>query len=95
MLVGFCLQLFFFFFLLFLHNCCRELSSRVSSGFDAAHVVGIIRQHDGDEDPRFAEEMARKGYPDYKYCLVLPFAERNLSTILAHEHIAGKGSMIQ
>ena len=68
----------------------RELNSRNTGNFDSNYVIGVLRYYDGDLDPRFAEEVSKKGYEGYRYCLVMPAAERNLSNILAHEHIAGK-----
>ena len=43
---------------------------------------------DGDKDAMFGDEAEKKGY--YRYCLVMPAAERNLGNVLIHEHIAGR-----
>ena len=68
----------------------RELQSRSECSFDGDFVLGIIRDYDGDKDSSFGEELTRKGYGWYRYCIVMPAAERNLAGVMAHEHIAGK-----
>lgn len=68
----------------------RELQSRNDCAFDGEYVLGIIRSYDGDDNKSFCDELQRKGYGSYKYCIVMPAAERNLAGVMAHEHIAGK-----
>lgn len=68
----------------------RELQSRTDSSFDGEFVLGVLRDYDGDENASFVKELARKGYGWYKFCIVMPAAERNLAGVMAHEHIAGK-----
>ena len=68
----------------------RELKSRNDCSFNEQFVLGIIRHYDGDDDASFCEELERKGYGWYRYCIVMPAAERNLAGVMAHEHIAGK-----
>ena len=68
----------------------REKAVRHNCNFDDKYVVSTLRFYDGDDekDKLFGEEAERKGY--YRYCLVMPAAERNLGNVLVHEHIAGR-----
>ena len=68
----------------------REVIVRRNSPFDDKYVISTLRLRDGDgkNDAMFGNEAVRKGY--YRYCLVMPAAERNLGTALVHEHIAGR-----
>ena len=51
-------------------------------------VVCAIGSYDGVKDPEYLKEANKKGL--YPYCLVMPAGERNLGTVLSHEHIAGR-----
>ena len=67
----------------------REVSFRQKCDFDVEFVVSCLRLYDGDDDDqgsRFGNEAVRKGY--YRYCLVMPAAERNLGAVIAYENIA-------
>ena len=68
----------------------REIAVRHNCQFDDKYVISTLRFHDGDDEKEkmFGEEAERKGY--YRYCLVMPAAERNLGIVLVHEHIAGR-----
>ena len=66
----------------------REKLARLNCRFDGKYVISTLRLHDGEEDKLFGDEAEKKGY--YRYCLVMPAAERNLGTVLVHEHIAGR-----
>ena len=66
----------------------REKNVRLNCKFEAKYVILTMQLHDGDEDRKFGDEAEKKGY--YRYCLVMPAAERNLGTVLMHEHIAGR-----
>ena len=68
----------------------REKVVRHNCQFDGKYVISTLRLHDGEEEKEkiLCEEALRKGY--YSYCLVMPAAERNLGTVLVHEHIAGR-----
>ena len=68
----------------------REIIVRLNCQFDDKYVISTVRLHDGDgdKDNVFGDEAERKGY--YRYCLVMPAAERNLGTVIIHEHIAGR-----
>ena len=68
----------------------REKIVRESCQFDDKYVISTLRLHDGDNEKEkvFGDEAERKGY--YRHCLVMPAAERNLGTVLVHEHIAGR-----
>ena len=68
----------------------REKAVRHNCRFDDKYVISTLQFHDGDDekDKMFGDEAKRKGY--YRYCLVMPAAERNLGNVLVHEHIAGR-----
>ena len=72
------------------HKChyLRELSVRKFSTLSDKYVINTILSFDGDEDKKFLEETQKRGL--FPYCVVMPAAERNLSAVLAHEHIAGR-----
>ena len=68
----------------------REKLVRQNCRFEDKYVVSVLRVHDGDEEKEkiLGDEAVRKGY--YRYCMVMPAAERNLGTILVHEYVAGR-----
>ena len=68
----------------------REILVRLNCQFDDKYVISTVRLHDGDgdKDKMFGDEAEKKGY--YRYCLVMPAAERNLGTVIIHEHVAGR-----
>ena len=68
----------------------REKAVRHDCPFDDKYVISTLQFHDGDDEKEkmFGEEAERRGY--YRYCLVMPAAERNLGNVLVHEHIAGR-----
>ena len=66
----------------------REIQVRQKCVVSPKYVVNTITEYDGDADPVFSMEASKKDL--YNYCLVMPAAERNLSAVLAHEHIAGR-----
>jgi hypothetical protein len=77
----------------FMHNkdqFDRELNIRKTYDLAGEFVLGALHSHDGDLDPKYRIEAERKGYKEYPYCLVLPSADRNLSSMLVHERIAGR-----
>ena len=69
----------------------REKDVRQRCCFDNKYVISTLRQNDGDDESelKIGDEAVRRGY--YRYCLVMPTAERNLGTVLVHERIAGRG----
>ena len=68
----------------------RERAVRHNCLFDDKYVISTLRFHNGDDEQErmFGDEAATKGY--YRYCLVMPAAERNLGNVIVHEHIAGR-----
>ena len=68
----------------------RERAVRHNCLFDDKYVISTLRFHDGDDEKEkmFGDEAEKKGH--YRYCLVMPAAERNLGNVLVHEHIAGR-----
>ena len=68
----------------------REREVRQKCRFDKRYVISTLWEHDGvdEKDKKYSEEAEKKGY--YRYCLVMPAAERNLGNVLVHEHIAGR-----
>eukprot|EP01041_Mallomonas_annulata_P014450 gene14450-biopygen7366 len=66
----------------------REVESRDKSKFDNKYVMSTICSYNAETDEVYKEEAEKKGF--YPFCVVMPAAERNLGTALAHEHIAGR-----
>ena len=71
-----------------LDHFLREVSVRELGHLNENFVINTLRTYNGDTDHAFAAETEKKGL--YRYCLVMPAAERNLGAVLAHEHIAGR-----
>jgi serine/threonine protein kinase len=68
----------------------RELNIRDQATFDEKYVLGVIRSHSSDTDLVFLEELHRRGFHSYPYCIVMSAAEKNLQTIVTSEHFAGR-----
>jgi serine/threonine protein kinase len=64
----------------------RELESRASLKFNSKYVIDIIRDHNSGSD-FFRAEIDRWELHDYSYCIVMPVADKNLSSIIASECI--------
>ena len=58
--------------------------------FDDDFIIPILRAHDSDTDTAFSEEVQRRGFTHYPYCIVMPAAEKNLQAIISAERFAGK-----
>jgi len=72
------------------HQFETEVSVRESIGLEDEFVICVLRTHRADVDPYYLVDAASKGFEIYKYCTVMPAADRNLATIIASERIAGK-----
>jgi hypothetical protein len=64
----------------------RELESRENYDLDSKHVVAALHTHGGKEDreeekSRFYTDLENEGFGEYKFALVMPFADSNLDTI--------------
>eukprot|EP01041_Mallomonas_annulata_P015054 gene15054-biopygen7915 len=66
----------------------REVESREQANFDNEFVISTLHCYDAEIDEVYKVEAAKKGF--HPFCVVMPAAERNLGTVLAHEHIAGR-----
>eukprot|EP01036_Dinobryon_divergens_P061932 gene61932-biopygen33756 len=66
----------------------REVESREKAEFDNEYVISTLCSYNAETDEVYKEEAEKKGF--YPFCVVMPAAERNLGTVLAHEHIAGR-----
>ena len=53
-------------------------------------MINVLRSYEGDKDASFALEIQRKGLEKYKWCIVMPAADRNLQNIVSAERIAGR-----
>lgn len=73
-----------------LHQFETEVSVRESIGLEDEFVVSVLRTHRADYDPYYLSDATSKGFETYKYCTVMPAADRNLATIISSERIAGK-----
>jgi serine/threonine protein kinase len=64
----------------------REISARKDNELDSKFVVGISKEYDGDDDPKFLEAVSRRAeLAGYKYAIVMPCADRNMDTIFRSE----------
>jgi serine/threonine protein kinase len=68
----------------------REVDSRALLGKYEPYVVPLLRSFDADEDAEYAREIEVKDLLDYRFCLVMPCAEKNLQSIILTERFAGK-----
>eukprot|EP01036_Dinobryon_divergens_P061968 gene61968-biopygen35807 len=66
----------------------REMESREKAKFDNEYVISTLCSYNAETDEVYKAEAEKKGF--YPFCVVMPAAERNLGTVLAHEHIAGR-----
>lgn len=73
-----------------LHQFETEVTVRESVGLEDEFVVSVLRTHRADVDPYYLSDAASKGFEMFKYCTVMPAADRNLATIISSERIAGK-----
>jgi hypothetical protein len=74
----------------------REVHIRANYSVDDTYVIPLLRNHDGDADPKFHEELIRYHhqqdhykYIDYPYVLVMAAAERPLVDAMLHEDFCG------
>lgn len=68
----------------------RELSARSSFRLSPEFVIGIICTHTSDTDERYATDIVKyNAFESFKYCVVMPMADRNLLGVLHQENIAG------
>ena len=67
-----------------------EAETQNRSQYDKEYVVPVLYSYNGDNDPSFQEQLQRRNFTDYNYCIVMPAASRNLNTILAQENIAAR-----
>ena len=68
----------------------REKNARINCHFDNEYIISTLQLYDGgdEKDKEYGDEAVKKGYS--RYCLVMPAAERNLGTVIVHEHVAGR-----
>jgi ankyrin repeat protein/serine/threonine protein kinase len=74
-------------------NWKRELRAR--DRLDQAFVIPIIATVNSDEDKLLRPELERRGYADYKYCIIMPAARKNLYQILGAENLSHKETEIR
>ena len=68
----------------------REVAVRKDAKLDERYVLSVIRHYDHEVDELYSEEVKRRGFDEYNYCIVMPAADRDLNRIITNEHIAGK-----
>jgi serine/threonine protein kinase len=71
-------------------NYLREVIVREEMEFDPTYVVNILKHYNAEEDQLYREQIHRRRLDGYPYCIVMPAAGKNLSTILLSERIAGR-----
>jgi len=68
----------------------REVLVRKEANLSSEFTVGILRSLDAVGSPMYRDEINRRGFTEYPYCIVMPAAERDLNRIITNEHIAAK-----
>jgi hypothetical protein len=56
----------------------REYTLRIQNKLDNQFVIGVLRFHDSDLDPNFAQDLRNRGFGAYPYVLVMT-GKRNLA----------------
>lgn len=64
----------------------RELETRKANNLSSDMVINIIASFSADEDLLFARELDRHALQEYRYCVVMPAADKNLAIINLTEH---------
>lgn len=67
-----------------------EVSARSAGYMDEKYVVSVLNCHNGDEDPQFIQEVKRRGFGKFRFCIVMIFADKDLQNIISNERIAGR-----
>jgi serine/threonine protein kinase/NADH:ubiquinone oxidoreductase subunit 6 (subunit J) len=76
----------------------REISSRHEGCFESAYVMSVCSQYDssmGGEKDSVRAEFKKHGFGKYRYCLVMPAGNRNLSEVLASENSFDKNDFLK
>lgn len=68
----------------------REVAVRKEARLSNEFTINILRTHDVTIHDLYKEEILRRGWSEYLYCIVMPCADRDLNRIITNEHIAGK-----
>ena len=68
----------------------REITVRKEAHLSTQFTINVLRTHDVRTDDLYGEEINRRGFSEYPYCIVMPYADRDLNRIITNEHIAGK-----
>jgi serine/threonine protein kinase len=70
-----------------------EIGARSSANFDGEYVILVKESYDGEsleeDDVAFRASAVKKGYLDYKFCVVMDVADNNLQRVILQQHIAG------
>jgi serine/threonine protein kinase len=70
-----------------------EIGARLSANFEAEYVIMVKESYDGEssevENVAFRASAVKKGYLDYKFCVVMDVADNNLQRVILQQHIAG------
>ena len=78
------------------HRCHyrREVETRAISNFDSKYVIPLLETYDSDrgsdDDVKFFQDAAMKGFQRYPYCVVMEAAPCNLKFIMDQQLICGK-----
>jgi len=68
----------------------REVLVRKEANLSNDFTVGILRSLDAMNSQMYRDEINRRGFTEYPYCIIMPAAERDLNRIITNEHIAAK-----
>lgn len=69
--------------------CICTTAYTCAAGFDANHVMHMVRCHDSDTDTFYCTEIARLRLTEYPYSIVLKAGEGNLLSAIHHDHFIG------
>jgi ankyrin repeat protein/serine/threonine protein kinase len=68
-------------------NFDHELEMRSTENAESEFVISVHTLLNGENNEAFRQELERRGYPDHKYCIIMPAARRNLYEILGAEKL--------
>jgi serine/threonine protein kinase len=66
-----------------------ETPVRRKAQFHEDFVVNVLDQFDGINDLYFLKACQKRGFAEYPFCIVMPFAETSLESVILHRNITG------
>lgn len=69
----------------------RECTTRKEMNLSEEYIIAMLSAHNSVSDKDYYKDLSSLSYQNiYPYLIVMPACDRNLSSILSHENIAGK-----